>query len=141
MAKAVAEGAKTAGANVVLKKAVEANAEDILGCDIVAIGTPSYFGYMAGMVKDYFDRVWATIREKVGDKPYVTFGSRGGGGSQAVDSVDKICDGLRMIKALPGPLAVRKPTPEIITECQELGRQMARLEKVEKSLRVEEPRL
>jgi flavorubredoxin len=141
MAKAVSEGATAAGAKVVLKKAVDANAEDIMGCDIVAIGTPNYFGYMAGMVKDFFDRVWATIREKVGDKPYVTFGSRGGGGSQAVDSVDKICDGLKMIKALPGPLATRKPTPEILVECQELGKKMAKLEKVERPKGVEEPRL
>ena len=44
MAKAIAEGARAAGADVALKKAVEANAADILNCDAVAIGTPNYFG-------------------------------------------------------------------------------------------------
>ncbi len=121
MAKAVSEGAGTAGATVTLKRAVDANAEDILGCDIVALGPPSSFGYMAGMVKDFFDRVWATIRDKVGDKPYVAFGSKGGGGSQALDSVERICDGLKMIRAFEGVLATRKPTEEALVECRELG--------------------
>jgi flavorubredoxin len=141
MARAVSEGANATGANVVLKRAVDANSDDILGCDIVAIGTPSYFGYMAGMVKDFFDRVWATIRDKVGDKPYVVFGSKGGGGAQALDSVERICDGLKMIKAFEGILATRKPTEEDIAECRDLGKKIARLEKVEKPKRIEEPRL
>ena len=141
MAKAVAEGATAAGATVALKKAVDANVDDILNCDLIAIGTPNYFGYMSGMVKDFFDRVWGTIRDKVGDKPYVTFGSKGGGGGQALDSVEKICDGLKMIRAYQGVLATRKPTDDVLVECRELGKKIAKLEKVEKPAKVEEPRL
>ena len=141
MARAVSEGALGAGATAVLKKAVDANIEDIMNCDIVAIGTPSYFGYMAGMVKDFFDRVWASIRDKVGNKPYVVFGSKGGGGAQAIDSVERICDGLKMTKAFEGILATRKPTEEVLAECRELGKRIARLEKIEKPSSIEEPRL
>jgi flavorubredoxin len=93
------------------------------------------------MVKDFFDRAWATIREKVGDKPYVTFGSKGGGGAQALETVSKICDGLKMIKAADDVIATRTPTPEVITECEELGKKIAKLEKVERSKKVEEPKL
>jgi flavodoxin len=53
MARAVAEGAKEAGANVTLKKAAEADTNDLMNCDLLAIGTPNYFSYMAGMVKDF----------------------------------------------------------------------------------------
>jgi flavorubredoxin len=141
MAKAVSEGANAAGAAVILKRAADANAEDILACDIVAIGTPNYFGYMAGLVKDCFDRVWATIRDKVGNKPYVTFGSKGGGGAQALDSVERICDRLKMTKAFEGILATRQPTEEDLAECRELGKRLAQLEKTEKPQRIEEPRL
>jgi len=141
MAKAVAEGAKAGGSTVALKKAVDANVDDILNCDLIAIGTPNYFGYMSGMVKDFFDRVWGTIRDKVGDKPYVTFGSKGGGGGQALDSVEKICDGLKMIRAYQGVLATRKPTDDVLVECRDLGKKIAKLEKVEKPAKVEEPRL
>ena len=140
MAGAVSEGARSAKATVVLKKASEANAQDILACDIVAFGTPNYFGYMSGMVKDYFDRVWATVRDKVANKPYVVFGSKGGGGSQAVDSVERICDGMKMSKFAQAVLATRKPTDEVIAECKELGRKLSRPDKGEKP-GVEEPRL
>ena len=140
MAKAVSEGAKSAKATVVLKKAAEANAEDILACDIVAFGTPNYFGYMSGMVKDYFDRVWATVRDKVGNKPYVVFGSKGGGGSQAVDTVERICDGMKMAKFAQSVLATRKPTDEVLAECKELGKKLSQPEKGERP-GIEEPRL
>jgi flavorubredoxin len=141
MAKAISEGAKTAGATVILKRASDANAEDILSCDILVIGTPNYFGYMSGMVKDFFDRTWSTIRDKAGNKPYITFGSKGGGGAQGIESVERICDGLKMIKAMEGVLATRKPTEENLAECKELGKKLARLDKIEKQQKIEEPRL
>jgi flavorubredoxin len=141
MAKAVSEGASAAGATVVLKNAVDANAEDILGCDIVAIGTPSYFGYMSGLVKDFFDRIWATIRDKVGNKPYVTFGSKGGGGVQFLEGLERICDNMKMVKVFEAMVATRKPTEEDLAGCRELGKKLAKLEKIEKSTKVEEPRL
>ena len=141
MAEAVYEGVKAKGATAVLKRAVDAGVEDILGCDIIAIGTPNYFGYMAGMVKDFFDRVWASVRDKVGNKPYVTFGSKGGGGAQALDTVERICDGLKMVKAFDGILATRKPTDEDLALCRELGKKLAVWDKVEKPKKIEEPKL
>src|SRR4030042_2520751 len=98
MGKAIAAAAKAAGATVMLKKAVDAGVDDLLNCDAVVIGTPNYFSYMAGMVKDFFDRVWFTVRDKVGNKSYSVFGSYGGGGLPAIESVEKICEGLGMKK-------------------------------------------
>ncbi|MFH1955221.1 MAG: WYL domain-containing protein [Pseudomonadota bacterium] len=47
----VAKGAGSIeGVTVVLKRASEANLRDLLECDGLAIGSPEYFGYMAGMV-------------------------------------------------------------------------------------------
>jgi len=139
MAKAVSEGANVADAAVVLKRAVDTNSEDILGCDIVAIGTLIYIGYMAGLVEDFFDRVWATNRDKVGKKPYVTLGSKVGGGAQALDSMERLCDDLKMIKAFEGILATRKPTKEDLAECRELGKKLVQLEKIGKPQRIEAP--
>ena len=125
MARAIAEGAGDAGATVVLKKAVDAVDKDLLNCDVVAIGTPNYFDYMAGMVKDFFDRAWITVRERMGNKPYVVFGSYGGGRRQAIASVEGICNGLKM-KLTTKSLAVQcKPTEDDIKACQELGRKLA----------------
>ncbi len=59
MAKAVAEGAKSvAGTQVVLKLALDASLEDLLSCEAVAFGSPEYFGYMAGAMKDFFDKTF-----------------------------------------------------------------------------------
>lgn len=141
MARAVSEGATAAGAQVAVKRAPQADAEDILACDIVAIGTPNYFGYMAGLVKDWFDRVWATTRDKVADKPYVTFGSKGGGGAQGLDSVEKICNSLKMVRACEGVIVTRQPTEEDLVACRELGKKLARLERPDKQQTIDEPRL
>ena len=127
MAKAIAEGATAAGANVSLKKAVEANDADILNCDAIAIGTPNYFSYMAGMVKDFFDRVWVVVREKLADKPYVAFGSYGGGGTAAIETVEHICDGLKMKKICEAVSAQREPKEENLTACKELGKKLAEM--------------
>ncbi len=141
MAKAVADAAKAAGATVTLKNAAQADANDLLACDIVAIGTPNYFGYMAGMVKDFFDRVWATVREKLANKPYVTFGSKGGGGAQAIETVERILDGFKMVKAADTVLATRKPSDEVMAQCRDLGKKLAHPEKMEKPKGAQEPRL
>ena len=127
MAKAIAEGAKKAGATVTLKKAAEAGVDDLLGCDAVVFGTPNYFGYMAGMVKDFFDRVWATVRGQMENKPYVVFGSYGGGGLPAIESVEKICDGLGMKKMFDSIGVQRQPTPENLKICREMGKKLAGL--------------
>ncbi len=140
MAKAVAEGAQSAGASVVLKPAVEADAADLLACDVLAVGTPNYFGYMSGLVKDFFDRVWGTVRDKVASKPYVTFGSKGGGGAQALDSVENICNAVKMRRVADGILATRQPTEAVLQECREMGKKLARPESLA-APPVKEPRL
>jgi flavorubredoxin len=127
MAKAIAEGGKEAGATVTLKKAVDAGVDDLLNCDAVVIGTPNYFGYMAGMVKDFFDRVWGTVRGQMQNKPYAVFGSYGGGGLPAIESVEKICDGLGMKKMYESIGVQRQPTAENLKACRELGEKLAKL--------------
>ena len=127
MAKAIAEGAGTAGATVTLKKAADANDTDLLGCDAVAIGTPNYFSYMAGMVKDFFDRAWPTVREKMADKPYVAFGSYGGGGTIAIETVERICDGMKMKRICEAVSAQREPSAESLEACKALGKKMAEM--------------
>ncbi len=127
MAKAVADGATKAGATVALKKAPDAGIDDLMGCDAVIFGTPNNFSYMAGMVKDFFDRVWFTVREKMQDKPYAVFGSYGGGGMPAIESVEKICEGLKMKKVLDSIGIQRTPTDENLKACRELGEKLAKL--------------
>jgi len=125
MAKAVSEGAVSSGATVSLKKAFDATADDMLDCDAVIMGTASYFGYEAGMIKDFFDRTFYTLREKVANKPYATFGSYGGGGDKAINSLNKLCDNLGLKKTAESVGALREPSSEALEECRALGAKMA----------------
>lgn len=127
MAKAVYEGASSAGATVTIKKAADATDDDLLGCDAVALGTPNYFSYMAGIVKDFFDRTLSVVRGKVDNKPYTAFSSAAGGGGQALDSIDRICNSFRLKKAFEGVIATGKPSSEVLEECKELGKKLAQL--------------
>ena len=87
----IAEGAREDGdVRVDVKLAQDADSEDLLSCDGFAFGTPDYFGYMAGMVKDFFDRTYYATRDQVDDTPCVAFITHGGGGT-AKDSVLRMC--------------------------------------------------
>ena len=126
MARAVAEGAQqTKGAQVTLKKALEAGVEDLLACDAIAVGSPDYFSYMAGGVKDFFDRVLYPTREKVTGKPCATFGSAGGRPTVVLESLDKLCSVMKFVPAAESVGASGDITEAVLQECRELGRKLA----------------
>ena len=125
MAQAVYEGALSAGATVSMKLVADANADDLLNCDVVIMGTANYFSYMAGMMKDFFDRNHFTLKGKVDGKPYATFGSHGNGGAVAIESLDKLCDNVGLKKAVETVAALREPSSEVLSECKGLGSKMA----------------
>jgi flavorubredoxin len=125
MAKAVSEGARSAGATVTLKKAATAVAEDLMNCGVVVFGTPNFFSYEAGMIKDFFDRTYFALKGKVDGKPYAVFGSYGGGGEMALASLCKLCDSTGLKKAADSIGAQRAPSAEAVEKCKALGAKMA----------------
>lgn len=125
MAKAVEEGAASAGATVTLKKAADADADDLLNCDAVVMGTANYFSRESGMMKDYFDRVFFAVKGNVDNKPYAVFGSYGGGGEVAMESLAKLCENAGLKKAADNVGAQREPSSEALEKCKALGAKMA----------------
>ena len=62
MAQSVAEGVKSvAGANVNLKRVGDVTTDDLTSADAVIVGSPVYFGSMAGEVKIFFDN-WSSLK-------------------------------------------------------------------------------
>ncbi|MCX5827211.1 MAG: NAD(P)H-dependent oxidoreductase, partial [Deltaproteobacteria bacterium] len=122
MAQAVAAGARAIGdIDIVCKKAGEATLEDLLKADGLAVGTPENFGYMSGMVKDFFDRTYYPAQDKVFRKPYVVFISAGNDGTGALKAIERIALGYKF-KPVYNPVISRGPlTPEILAQCRELG--------------------
>lgn len=128
MAESVARGAKAiTNVKVTLKRAPEATLQDLLECDGLAIGSPEYFGYMAGMIKDFFDRTYneARGRKEVFKKPYVVFISAGNDGTGALSHIERIATGYQFKKVYDPVIARGKLDREVLDKCQELGKTIA----------------
>jgi len=126
MAHAVADGAKSIeGVEVILKKAVDATLDDLLTADGLALGTPENFGYMSGMVKDFFDRTYDGAQEKVFRKPFVVFISAGNDGTGALKAIERIALGYKFKTVFQPVIAKGAITEEILTQCVELGATIA----------------
>ena len=125
-AEAVAEGAAAvAGTDVTVKEALEANVEDILSCDAIAVGTPDYFNYMAGGLKDFFDRVYYPTQGSVTGKPCGIFVTHGGGG-KAVESVSSICGSFKFKLVEPPVLVQGAPDADARKQLAALGASLAK---------------
>lgn len=126
MADAVYEGAKSIdGVEVILKKAADATLEDLLGCQGLAVGTPENFGYMSGMLKDFFDRTYGEAQDKVFRKPFVVFISAGNDGNGALRAIERIALGYKFKTVFTPVIAKGKITEEILEQCRELGGTLA----------------
>ena len=131
MAKAVYEGALSAGATVSLKKATEATCDELLDCDAVIFGSPTHFGYMAGTLQGFLEEVYVTLGNRSVTKPYAAFSIGDAGGRKTLESIDYICHEFaqwcefKFEKATEGVKAKGKPTPEVLEECKELGKKIA----------------
>ena len=122
MAHAVAQGAKSVeGVEVILKKAGDATLDDLLTADGLAVGTPENFGYMSGIVKDFFDRTFYAAQEKVFRKPFVVFISAGNDGTGALRAIERIALGYKFKTVYNPVIAKRAITKEILDQCFELG--------------------
>lgn len=124
-ARAVEKGARQVeGVQVIIKDGLKATTDDLLDCDALAIGTPDYFSYMAGGLKDFFDRTYYPTQGKVTDKPYFAFVTHGGGG-KAIASVEKIAVSFKFKKVQEAILVKGRPDQEAEAKLIEAGKKLA----------------
>lgn len=126
MAEAVAAGASSVtGTQVTVKTGLEAIVDDLLSCDAIALGSPDYFSYMAGGLKDFLDRTYYPSQGKVTGKPAATFGSAGGPPDKVLKLLDQALGWFKLKKAVDSVGASGGVGPEILADCKELGRKLA----------------
>jgi len=124
-AQAVADGVSTVqDVEAVMKNAADATLEDLISCDAICVGTPDYFTYMAGMLKDFFDRTYYPSQGKVDGKPCGIFVTHGGGGG-ASESVARICKSFRFTQVGSTVLVQGRPDDAAQTELKALGAAVA----------------
>lgn len=126
LAEAVLRGARSIEDITTIEKlARDAGPEDVLACDGLLLGTPEKFGYMAGLMKDFLERVFYPCEGKLEARPYAIFVSAGNDGSGAVSSIDRIVTGLRL-KKIHEPVIVKgAPDDDALARCEELGATIA----------------
>jgi flavodoxin len=126
MADAVEAGAIAEG-GVVLRKihGTKAELEDLLWCDALVIATPENFGYMAGAVKDFFDRTFYPAEGRVTRLPYAILIKAGNDGTFAAAAVERIAKGYGFEKVAEDIVCVGEVTPDHLSRCEELGALLA----------------
>ncbi len=125
---AVVEGATSddiEGVDVVVKRAFDADADDVRASDAIVLGTPENFGYMSGATKDFLERIYYVVLDETPGHPYALFVKASTDGSGAVRSIERIIAGLKWRAALPPLVATGAITPEHIDGARELGLTLA----------------
>jgi flavorubredoxin len=123
-AEAVAEGARAAGADVILKTGIEAQPQDLMNCDAVGLGSYDAFSYIGGGLKDFLDRAYYPTQGKVTDKPYGAFITHGGGG-EACASVEYLAKAFKLKEVAPTVSVTGKPSGQALASLKELGAKLA----------------
>ena len=116
LAAAAHEGARDEpDVQVRLLRATQAQPRDILAADGYLFVMPENLATMAGLMKDFFDRVYYAVLDQVNGRPYAAIIAAGTDGAGAARQVQRIATGLRLREIAP-PLIVRNgaQTPEAI---------------------------
>ena len=119
MAKAIEEGMKEAGIEVLSKRAINANAEDLSDVDAVVLGAPTYHKDLIQSMKTFlFEMEKADLKGKVG----AAFGSYGWSG----ESIQMMTDTMKHIYGMnvlePGLKILRRPSESGLEQCRNWGR-------------------
>ncbi len=138
MAEAAAEGARQeGGVNVRLLHASQACPDDVRAADGYLFATPENLAAISGQLKDFFDRCYHPVLDRINGRPYASLICAGSDGHNAARQIERIATGWRL-KAVAEPLIVctHAQTTEAIlapkhigeddlVACQALGESMA----------------
>jgi multimeric flavodoxin WrbA len=138
MAAAAANAASAEGAVAVrLLRAADAQPEDLLAADGYLFAAPENLAALSGEMKEFFDRTYYAVLEKLNGRPYAAMICGGSDGSNAARQLARICTGWRL-KPIADPIilcthaqtpeaiwAEKHLTPEQLVPCADLGAAMA----------------
>ena len=124
MAELVAEGCgQVEGVQVEMVSLPGADVGTVSEADGFAIGSPDYFSYVAGHVKTFYDEALAH-KEAISGKPYVAFGTHGGG-AKVLDSLERLSQAIGLRQATAGMMSLGAPGPNEADAIRHLGRKLA----------------
>ena len=128
LARAVRRGAlhpDIESVDVRMRMAADAGPRDLLWCDAVIFATPENFGYMAGAMKDFFDRTFYPCQGRLEGLPCAVVVGAGNDGAGALGALRRIVRGFPLNETQE-PIVCNGPLDEdVIARCEDLGATMA----------------
>jgi hypothetical protein len=131
LADAAVEGARMGAASgavpveLRVMGAFDAGPQDVAWADGLLLATPAHFGYMAGALKDFFERVYPTCVDVTAGLPYALVVKGDTDVDGAVASVKKIATGMKWNLVLPPVTVVGAVTDADRERAWELGATLA----------------
>jgi multimeric flavodoxin WrbA len=123
MAQAAAAGAAGETAlQVRLLRAPDAGAEDLINADGYVFATPENLAAISGLLKDFFDRTYYAVLERLNGRPYASLICAGSDGHNAARQIERIASGWRLKPVAPPLiLCTRAQSPEEILRPKQIG--------------------
>lgn len=84
-----------------LLRADGAQPEDVLRAGGYLFCTPENLGSMSGMLKDFFDRCYYPVLDRINGRPYASIVCAGSDGQGAARQIDRIATGWRLRQTAP----------------------------------------
>lgn len=137
MAESISKAMNDAGLQTDCKSVEEVKANDLLGYDAIVIGSPTYYGNMAGTIKELIDET-VTFHGKLDGKIGAAFSSAaniGGGNETTIMSIiEAMLIAGMVVQGDPqgdhyGPVSIGKPDDRVSRQCERRGRRIAELTK------------
>jgi multimeric flavodoxin WrbA len=133
MADAAATGAKRETAVTVrLEAAAATDAQALLDADGYIFACPENLAAMSGVMKDFFDRTYYAVLDRIQGRAYATLICAGSDGTNAARQIERIATGWRL-RDIAAPLIVctHAQTPEEILRPKRIGAEdLARCEEI-----------
>ncbi len=138
MAEAAARGARAdGGVRVRLVPAANADADDVIAADGYIFAAPENLAALSGVMKDFFDRTYYPVLDRINGRPYGVLVAAGSDGTNATRQIARIVTGWRL-RAVAEPilictqaqtpaaiLAPKVIAPKDLDRCQVLGATLA----------------
>jgi multimeric flavodoxin WrbA len=102
--------------------AAEAGPAEMLEAEAYIFATPENLAMMSGMMKDFFDRTYYPVLDRIVGRPYATLICAGSDGENAARQIERIAIGWRLKKiADPVIVCTYAQTPAEILAPKQIG--------------------
>ena len=125
VAEGIMEGGHAEATMINTNEAQRVDMDRLAACDGFALGSPDYYSYVAGTIKQLFDDIYVARTQEGVDFsgiPSVLFMSHGGGG-RAIEPFQHLA---RQLNVVAEPFTCQRHPPTDCPEAIELGRQLRR---------------